>query len=549
MTDTLTATTAVSDKVATAALWGGVRIVVLDTETTNAPGGGSQRVISIGAVTCRAGTLRGKWQTLINPEVPIARESRRIHGITDEHLVGEPIFADVAGLLLPLLTPVDGERLVIAAHNVRFDISCLRHELQLIGQDIPVVPLIDTMGKLPGLVGVRPKSKSLTDLLEEVGVINSRHHDALADAVACAEALVELLNRAAAQSHTDFDVLLTEISAGATTHDIAAGARVGRGDKAATNPTLPADHVQGHSTPLSKRAGTKMLASWREQVTECASLRCRHLDARVLEAQPAPNVLRAELEAVLAAACTAGDIAGAATALGAMLPLLVHLPPRSGRLGLRNAVLFWARDWATKLSALGRCDHADQCPACRRREPCPLDMWPETIAAIALGDPARYAEGFFETTGREAGTGAYTSWLAKGFDPRIGDSAVWLCVEHWRSVGQDVRAQQLIQLSWDAGCRHPDVADAYAGQLAAAGRMADLQSGVEICEEAFSVRSDSTHEGWSRLSSRMNQLAGRVERLRVRPSGLLDEDGNPIPLRRHHPEAPRRTRQPRFVQL
>jgi hypothetical protein len=52
-------------------------------------------------------------------------------------------------------------------------------------------------------------------------------------------------------------------------------------------------------------------------------------------------------------------------------------------------------------------------------------MWPETIAAIALGDPARYADGFFETTGREAGTGAYTSWLAKGFDPRIGAAAVW----------------------------------------------------------------------------------------------------------------------------
>lgn len=40
MTDTLTTSTAVSDKVAVAALWGGVRIVVLDTETTNAPGGG-----------------------------------------------------------------------------------------------------------------------------------------------------------------------------------------------------------------------------------------------------------------------------------------------------------------------------------------------------------------------------------------------------------------------------------------------------------------------------------------------------------------------------
>src|SRR5262245_11781513 len=29
------------------------------------------------------------------------------------------------------------------------------------------------------------------------------------------------------------------------------------------------------------------------------------------------------------------------------------------------------------------------------------------------------------------------------------------------------RAEQVIELGWAAGCRHPDLADAYAGQLAA----------------------------------------------------------------------------------
>jgi DNA polymerase III epsilon subunit-like protein len=540
--------TAVADKVAITALWGGVRIVVIDIETTSAPGGGPQRAVSIAAVTCRLGTVRGKWQTLINPEVPIAPGSRRIHGITDEHLVGEPIFAEVANTIIDLLTEADGEKLIVAGHKISFDVSVLRHELQLVGLDIPNLGTIDTGGALAALVDVRPEKGDLSHLLDALGLTNAKPHDALADATATAEALVTLLNRAAAAGHLDFDELLERISGSNTTRAINPGVKI-RADEKALVPTLPADHVAGHATPLSKRAGTKMLAAWQTQVTDCATLRCRHLDARVQHAGPAPHLLVPRLEAVLGEMCDNGDIAGAATVLGALTPLLEHLPPRTGRLGLRNAVLAWSKTWAPKLQPLGRCDTKDPCPACRRRESCPLDTWCGTAAVVALGETDRYARGFFETTGREAGTGAYTSWLGSGVDQRIADAGVWACVEHWRRIGQDVRAQQLVELAWTAGCRHPDVADAYAGHVAASGRLVDLNDGMDICDTAFTVRADSTHEGWSRLISRRNQLAGRAERLRVRPSGKLDQDGNPVPLRRHHPATPRRVRQPRFVQL
>jgi len=542
---TVARTTAVSDKVAVSALWGGVRIVVIDLETTSVAGGGPQRAVSLGAVTCRLGTVRGKWQTLVNPEIPISPGSRRIHGITDEHLVGEPTFAEVAPAILDLLTQADGERLVVAGHNIRFDVSVLRHELQRLDLDLPELSTIDTGGPLAALVGVRPKSGSLADLLATLGIINAKPHDALADAIACAEALVELLKRAAAAEHTDFDELLTHVSAGASTLTVAAGVKL-RSSEPPLLPTLPSDHVAGHATPLSKRAGTRMLAAWTEQVTECAVLRCRHLDARAANAGPAPHVLLNRLEHVLDALCADGDTAGAATVLAALLPLLRHLPPRTGRLGLRNAVLAWSKTWAPKLTPLGRCDPKDPCPACREREQCALDIWFDTAAVAALGDPDRYARGFFETTGREAGTGAYTTWIARGVDRHIADAGVWITVEHWRSIGQDVRAQQMIDLAWEAGCRHPDVADAYAGQIAAAGRLADLEAGVTICDTALLTRNGSTHEGWILLTSRRNQLAGRAERLRVRPSGTFDGDGNPIPLRRHHPTTPRRTRQRRF---
>ena len=70
---------------------------------------------------------------------------------------------------------------------------------------------------------------------------------------------------------------------------------------------------------------------------------------------------------------------------------------------------------------------------------------------------------------------------------------------------------------------------------------------LEYVSDAFEERHNSTSESWLRLISRRNQLAGRVRRLTIRSSGQYDEDGNPIPLRRHHPEAPRRSRLPRFI--
>lgn len=276
--------------------------------------------------------------------------------------------------------------------------------------------------------------------------------------------------------------------------------------------------------------------------------RCTLLDARVLEAQ-VPHAIRLDVvEAVLADRAAAGDTAGAATALAAVEPLLADLPPSAGRIGLRNAVLAWAKTWGPQLEPLGRCGDDDQCPACRRNEGCPLDTWHDTAAAVALGEPGRYARGFFETTGKDAGTGAYTGWIASGVPRRLADAALWRCVEAWRDLGQDVRASQVAQLGWDAGCRHPDLADAYAGQLAAPGRRSDLQAGIDVCDAALATRDDSSHEGWIRLSSRRNQLAGRLRRLTLRPSGAYDADGNPIPVRRHHPSAPRRLRPGRYVE-
>ena len=119
-------------------------------------------------------------------------------------------------------------------------------------------------------------------------------------------------------------------------------------------------------------------------------------------------------------------------------------------------------------------------------------------------------------TGKEAGTGASTSWLAYGVDRRVCDAALWVCVEHWRDVELFKRAEQVIELGWHAGSRHPDLADAYAGQLAAAGWLANLDRALEVCDDARDGgRFQPTGVGTPTVAS---QPAGRTTAASARPT-------------------------------
>ncbi|QYG94490.1 3'-5' exonuclease [Iamia sp. SCSIO 61187] len=539
----LRANAASSDAAAVAALWAGVRLAVVDVETVT--DGNELRVVSVGVVTARAGLVRGKWQTLVDPDMAVDAGSAQFHRLTEEHLHGEPSFAAIADNLRGALTAADDEQLVFVAHNVGFDAGVLRAEYQRIGQQLPELPILDTGGRLAQTVGVKPTGGSLAALADALGLTNDRPHDALADALVCAEAAVELLNTAARHGERDFTALLTAVSGTTTTLTVKA-VTASQLLRRVRSKVLPPEHVAGHAVILSARAGPNMLAEWRTAVGECATLRCRNLDDRVANARPPAPVLIAELEAVLADRCTAGDTPGAATVLGALLPLLPDLPPMpSGRLADRRAFIAWAHHWLPLLAPLGRCGDSDRCPTCRGREPCPLDTWADTIGPAALSDPAQTAKGFLGVTGKRAMVGVFTTWTADGLTP-VADAALWACVGHWRAIGLPEHADQVVRAAWSLGCRHPDVADAYAGQLAAAGRTTDLRAALAVCEAAMRTQNGSSHDGWTRLHGRTQQLAGRLERRRVRPSGLFDEDGNPIPVRRHHPQNPQRVRPPRF---
>ncbi len=532
-------------------LWAGLRLVVIDTETTPSPDGGPLRTVSLAAVTCRGGVMRGTWHTLVDPDVPIAPAASRIHGITDELVVGEPRFSAVAQQVLSVLEERDDERTVLCAHNASFDVAVLRAELARVGLDLPDVALLDTMGALPALVGVRPASKSLEGLLNVLGLTNPQPHQALADAQSCAQAALLLLERAAAAGFDDFDTLHAQLGRRTHTHAVKPNRRAfdaASASASAPASNLSATHLEGHSSLLGRRPSRPQLWAWSEQVRECATLRCEHLTGRVSEAQAPARVLLAELHEVLDERISVSDTAGTATVLAALLPLLDQME-RRGSQSRRTATLRWEKSWGPRLSALGRCgeDAQSRCPACRAQETCALDAWPEVVGAIALGDPEAAAGTLLGVSGARKGKGTYATWRASGVDARVADAALWRVVEHQKRTGHDDRAVALERQAWASGCRHPDLASDYAGRIAVAGKKRDLTRALKVCDDAFAARAGSTLEGWTRLLSRRQQVAGRLQRLNVRASGAFDEDGNAIPARAHTPQNPRRTRVPRFA--
>lgn len=110
--------------------------VAIDVETTGVQVGGN-RIIEVGAVRFENWEPVERFQTLINPGMPIPPDATAINGITDAMVADAPIF----GAILPDLHRfIKGQNLV--GHNLPFDLSHLWHE----GMDVAAkVKLYDTL--------------------------------------------------------------------------------------------------------------------------------------------------------------------------------------------------------------------------------------------------------------------------------------------------------------------------------------------------------------------------------------------------------------------
>lgn len=98
-------------------------LAIFDLETTGV-NISSDRIVQIAILKIHPDGTEEKYMTLINPQVPIPVESSEIHGIYDEHVKGQPTFAEAADDIVSFLKNCD----LAGFNSNRFDIPLLMEE-------------------------------------------------------------------------------------------------------------------------------------------------------------------------------------------------------------------------------------------------------------------------------------------------------------------------------------------------------------------------------------------------------------------------------------
>ena len=180
-----------------------VTFCVVDLETTGASPA-ECTITEVGAAKFRGGECLGTFQTLVNPGVPIPPFITLLTGITQAMVGPAPPVRQV----LPTLLEFVG-RSVLVGHNVRFDVSFLDAALAAADRGRLGVPTVDTVALARRLLERRRRDG--LPARHAGGALRLTHqptHRALDDALATAELLHLLLERAGPLGVTELDDLL-----------------------------------------------------------------------------------------------------------------------------------------------------------------------------------------------------------------------------------------------------------------------------------------------------------------------------------------------------
>ena len=157
----------------------------IDFETAN-----NQRssVCSVGVAVVRDGEIANTFYSLINPEPNYYTYwCSQVHGLTREDTEDAPVFPAVWAQIEPLI-----EGLPRVAHNRPFDESCLKAVFRVYQMDYPDYEFYDTLCVARRVFPELPNHQ-LHTVAAACGYRLENHHNALADAEACAWIAREIL--------------------------------------------------------------------------------------------------------------------------------------------------------------------------------------------------------------------------------------------------------------------------------------------------------------------------------------------------------------------
>lgn len=157
----------------------------IDFETAN---GRRCSVCSVGIVIVRDGEIVDSFYSLIKPTPNYySYWTTEIHGLTQEDTDSAPTFPEVWAQIAP---KIDG--LPLVAHNKPFDENCLRAVFQEYGMEYPEYEFHCTLAASRRTLDL--PSHQLHIVAAACGYdLGDRHHEALADAEACAAIALKIL--------------------------------------------------------------------------------------------------------------------------------------------------------------------------------------------------------------------------------------------------------------------------------------------------------------------------------------------------------------------
>jgi DNA polymerase-3 subunit epsilon len=165
--------------------------IAFDIETTGLTCARGARIIEIGAIAIENGILGREFHFLIDTGRKVSAGARRVHGITDEMLQGQPKPEEA---FLKFREFVENDRLV--SHNAKFDISFLRSEFGRLGMACRYecsCTLLMSRRLFPDLSSHKLESVYRHLIRESGDIVQS--HRALDDARMVAKVWVEMMKK------------------------------------------------------------------------------------------------------------------------------------------------------------------------------------------------------------------------------------------------------------------------------------------------------------------------------------------------------------------
>ncbi len=204
------------------------KFICLDCETTGLDIN-NDRIIEIAAIKFDGTATYGTFESLINPERNIPKESMDIHHITNEMIAGKPLITDLLQEFLAFV----GKNIIVG-HGIGFDIDMLAGAAARAGMpcDIRNNIAIDTV-RMARLYGESP-SNSLEQLRKHFNIDEETAHRAMSDVIVNVELFKKL-----SKSYKTIEKLLDVLSRPILLRDMPLGKYKGRPMK-----ELPLDYLR-----------------------------------------------------------------------------------------------------------------------------------------------------------------------------------------------------------------------------------------------------------------------------------------------------------------